>query len=653
MSKKQVGQSIIEFIIAMALASIFLPGLITGLVASREGKAQQQQRLEATILFKEAQEAARIVREDSWSAFAVNGTYHPVVSGNTWNLSSGSQVLNGYTRSIVISDVYRDASGNIVTSGGTLDPSTKKVITTVSWETPLPSSVSSTMYLSRFLGNSTFLQTTEADFNTGTSSGTVVTNTSGGEVILGAGGWGNWCNPGLTIAALDLPKQGVANAIYAIQGQAFAGTGDNASGVSFANISIGNPPYPTAPPSSILGTFDGYKTNDGVFGETNYSYLATDNNFKEVVIVDLTQKDSNNKYLEAGYFNAPGNGSSQSVYVSGNIGFMVSANKLYSFDLSSKTGARPQLGSVTLGASGNRIVVRGSYVFVSLNSSTTQMQIIQASADGSVLNVVGQATLNGLAATSLYVNGDGNRAYIITQSSSTKSELFIVDTETKTGNRPTISSYDTNGMSPKGTTLVPGNKVIVVGTGAEEYQVINITNENAPTRCGGLNIDSGVNGVSAVLEDDGDAYAYIITGDATTEFKIIEGGPGGQFSLSGTFESDTLAYPSVSSPDSVTFNRFLANIAKPSATDITIQIAAADKVDNSCVDANFTFVGPDASANSYFTSTDNSTISGAIPLSVLGNYKNPSFCFRYKVNFVTTDKNNSPVLYDFTANFSP
>lgn len=647
------GQSIIEFIIAMALAAILLPGLITGLVASREGKAQQGQRLEASVLLKEAQEAARVIRENSWSTFSVNGTYQPVVSGNTWSLSSGSQVINGYNRSIIISDVYRDASGTIVATGGIADPSTKKVVSNVSWNTPFSSSVTSTMYLSRILRNNTFLQMTESDFNTGTMSATVVTNTNGGEVILGAGGWGNWCNPGLTIATLDLPKQGVANALYAIQGQAFAGTGNNASGVSFANISIGNPPYPTPPPSTITGTFDGYKTNDGVFGETNYAYLATDNNFKEVVIVDLTQKDANNKYLEVGYFNAPGNGTGKSVYVSGNIGFMISGNRLYTFDLSIKSGSRPQLGSVTLASSGTRVIVNGSYAFISLDSETTQMQIIQIGSGGTVLSVVGQATVAGDDAKSLFINSTATRAYIVTETSLSQRELFIVDISSKTGNRPTISSYDTNGMNPKGITAVPGNKLIVVGTNGEEYQVINVTNETSPSRCGGLNIDSGVNGVSGVLEDDGDAYAYIITGDATSEFKIIEGGPGGQFALSGTFESDTLASPSANNPSTLAFNRFIANIAKPQSTDITIQVAAAEAQNNSCSGVNFTFVGPDATTGNFYTSTDNSTIAGAIPFSSSGSYKNPASCFRYKAYFSTTDKNNSPVLYDFTVNYSP
>jgi len=37
------GQSIIELLIAIAISSILLPGLIQGLTSSREGKAQQKQ----------------------------------------------------------------------------------------------------------------------------------------------------------------------------------------------------------------------------------------------------------------------------------------------------------------------------------------------------------------------------------------------------------------------------------------------------------------------------------------------------------------------------------------------------------------------------------------------------------------------------------
>src|SRR3989344_639751 len=447
------GQSLIELLVTIGLASILLPALLTGLLASREGRAQQEQRLIAMSLLKEGEEVARSVREKDWNEFSLNGTYHPVVSGTSWSLAIGAETIMGYTRQILVEDVNRDSGGSIVASGGSPDPSTKKVTVSVLWGTPIPSRVSSVLYLTRYKSVN-YKETTESDFNAGTKTGVVVTNTDGGEVVLGAGGSGDWCR-------------------------------------------------------------------------------STDTNSKEIVIIDLTQKDSNNKCEESGYFNAPGNGSGNSIYVSGNIGFMSSANKLYTFDLSSKASSRSQLGSISLAGEGNRVVVVGSYAYIAVESSTTQLQIVQIQNGGATLSIVGQAALAAQAAKDVFINSSATTAYIASPLAETQAEFFIVDISTKTGNRPTLGSYGTNGMNPKAVIVTTNNKSIVVGTGGQEYQVINISTESNPSSCGGLDIDAGVNGVSTVIEPDGDAFSYIITGDATAELKIIEGGPGGQYADSG------------------------------------------------------------------------------------------------------------------------
>lgn len=181
------GQSLIEILIAIGLTSVLLPALLTGLVASREGKAQEGQRLEATALLKGAEEAVRSVYGSSWNNVAVNGTYYPEISGSYWVLTScgGScPTINGYTRQLVISDVYRDSGFNVVTSGGTLDPSTKKVEISVSWNTPRVSSVSTTEYLERYLDNASKIHTTQADFNGGSHNNTQTVATGGGAVEL-------------------------------------------------------------------------------------------------------------------------------------------------------------------------------------------------------------------------------------------------------------------------------------------------------------------------------------------------------------------------------------------------------------------------------------------------------------------------------------
>lgn len=633
----------IELLIVIGISAILLPALLVGLLASREGKASQSQRSEAIAILGETIEAVRSVREKGWTAFAVNGTFHPQISGSSWILITGSVTLGGFTRQIVISNLNRNSSGTIVSSGGTPDPSSKKVVVTISWGLPYTSSVTNTLYMTRYLDNNSFTQTTEAEFNAGTKVGTAVTNTLGGEVVLGAGGFGNWCSPNLSISALDLPKNGVANALTAIEGKAFAGTGDNSSGVSFANINISN----TNPPiANIAGTFDGYKTN-GVFGEKNYAYLATDNHSKEVIIIDLNNIVGG-KYQEVGFFNIPGNRNAKSVYVAANIGYVTDdANHLYSFDLSSKSGSRPQLGSLTTDGMGTGIVVVGSYLYVSLYSGVNELQIINVSNPAN-MSVVGWNNPNGREGIALYVNPTGTRTYLVTNQSSDPNqyEFYIIDTSSKTGPREVLGKYDTNGMDPKGISVVTGNKAILVGTGGQEYQVIDISNELNPTKCGGLDIDSGINGVSSVVEEDGDAYSYIITGDAASEFKIIAGGPGGQYAPSGEFISSTF-----DAGYNTAFNRFDVSVNRPATANIKFQIALSNAISGSCTGASFTFVGPDATSATFFeipVTSGTQLFSFTVPQSI-----NPGRCFEYKAYLSTSDSTSTPIFYDFTMNYSP
>ncbi len=648
----QKGQALVELILTIGIMAIILPALFNGFLASRQGKAQQGQRMEAIALLKETEQAVKFIRTTGWTNFASfsgSGALHTTVSGNSWTLTSGSQTTSdGITQQVVVSNVNRDTNGTIVTSGGTSDPSTKKVDITISWSQPYASSITTTLYFTHS-ENITYSETTQTQFNAGTKTGVAVSSTTGtgipddGQVQLSTGGGGNndWCNPILDTNTLDLPKNGVATGMSATLGNAYVGTGENSSGVSFAkvNVSSANPPVP-----SLGYTFDGYKTN-GVFGETNYAYLATDNNSKEVVIMDLNQV-VNGKYVEVGYFNAPGNNNGLEVFVSGNIGYMTNGSTLYTFDLSSKTGSRPQLASIALAGTGNKIFVSGSYAYVAIGGAGTELQIIQVGSGGTSLNVVGQADVNGQAARDVYINSSATRAYLATNSSSSQHELFIIDISSKTGNRPTLGSYEANGMDPQAVTLVPGNLAILVGSGGEEYQVVNTSNEANPVRCGGYDLNVSINGIQSVLDAQGNAYSYLIVA-ANPEFRILEGGLGGGFSASGTFGSQ------IFNPGYQTaFNRFVATITQPSQTTIQMQVASAAQVSGSCNGASYTYVGPNGDPAAYFTPSGN-TITGNIPLGNYNpSYQNPAQCFRYKVFFSTSDTSQTPVFQDVSINYA-
>ncbi|HSX09694.1 MAG TPA: hypothetical protein VLF93_06065 [Candidatus Saccharimonadales bacterium] len=315
------GQMLVELVMAIGIAAIILPALLTGLVTSRQGRPQQQQSLQATELFKETANAVREVRDNSWTTFAVDGTYHPTIVNNAWTLASGSATTNGFTQQVVIGDVYRDTSGNIVSSGGTLDPSTKKVVITVSWSQPQSTTLSATDYLTRTT-NLTHTETTTTDFNAGTLTQAQVTNTAGGEVELANDNRGKWCSPAFSSASIDLPDgppvavaatasastNTIPNDVFA----AVAPTDSISTKLAYLNVTANtDPPVP-----SLIGTWtmDSTKYSAGTFpsgtGLTNsfatndvkyytspsgnlYALLATDDPAHELMAIQIKNNGSN------------------------------------------------------------------------------------------------------------------------------------------------------------------------------------------------------------------------------------------------------------------------------------------------------------------------------------------------------------------------
>lgn len=645
----QSGQSLIELVVAIGISALLIPALFTGLLASRDGKAQLAQRSQATTLLKEANEAIRNIREKGWTTFAVNGTYHPQISGSSWTLANNSEVINGFTRSLVISDVFRDANGTIVSSGGTVDPSTKKVVTTVSWTLPYPSSMQSTTYLTRYLNNLTYIQTTQTDFNAGVNSGTTVAATVGtgipddGQVQLAAGGGGNWCNPGTSVVATyDLPGQGVAEEISATtsatQDIAYITNGGNSSGDAVDGLTISH----TSPPVIANPSSNNEAKAYGIFVDSTGSYVYFNENNPSNHTVRIVNASN---LSDVGYFDVF-HATGTSIFALSNTGYTTVGSTLYSFDVSSKTGSRPQLGSVSLAGTGNRVVVIGTKAYVATSSTTSQLQIIDVS-NPTDMEIIKSINIgNGQGGVDVYVNNTQTYAYVATSYASGNNDFFIIDLN----NTSNIYGYSTNGMNPKGITVVPGNKAILVGSGGTVYQVFDITTPNAAFYCGGMN-PSGVttiNAVAPVIQSSGNAFSYIITDNASAEFQMIAGGPGGQFATSGTFTSSIfdMGYSSA-------VNRFVATVSQPTNTTISLQVAvAAIGSDGTCNTSTYSYIGPDGTSNTYFTPSG-TTIQAQVPLITSDSYQNPGRCLRYKAYFSTTDISSSPTLYDITFNYSP
>ncbi len=130
------GFALIEIIVASTIISLVL--LASGQVAAKTLVASRQALYEsqASFLLSEAAEAVKTIRDTSWATIsgATPGTtYYLSWSGTAWSLTTTPTTDGSFTRTVVFSNVYRDGSDDIATSG-TLDTGTKKVTVTISWQ---------------------------------------------------------------------------------------------------------------------------------------------------------------------------------------------------------------------------------------------------------------------------------------------------------------------------------------------------------------------------------------------------------------------------------------------------------------------------------------------------------------------------------------
>ncbi len=595
------GQLLVELLVAFGIASILIPAIIFGFISGSSGRVQQEQRLKATGLLKEGEEAARSLRDADWSNVATNGTYYPKVSGSSWvwgTVTDGS--IADLTRTVVISDV------------SPADISKKQITVTVAWNNIFPSNLSSTFILARWKNTSSSL----------ISAGTLINQ-----------GNGDWCAPTLSLGSIDLGNA-TPFSISAIQGQVTTGTGQAAAGFTFVDALMSDPPAPATPSATAINTYNGPTKTNNVFTLANYAFIATDSHSKVVDIINLNSV-SGGKYSEAGFFSMGGGAKADTVVASPSTGYFTVGNMLYDFSLSglpntstSRVAIHP--AGLQLPASATKMVVYGNRLYISTTSTTYQLVVVDAANLTFISKPVaapGKIGVNGLGGKSVYVNSTGTRVYLATASSATLKEMFIVNVdETSAGFGNTVGSYDTNGMNPTGIVLTNLPKVIIVGTGGQQYQVVDVTDETNPSECGNLTTAGDLNGVATVFTTAQRAYSYIIANTNSNQLKIIEGGPGGNGSGGGL----TVESPTLDAGHSVTFNRIDVTSLTPTGITATYQVA----------------VSTDCSTYNY--SGNYTTAGGSIPINL-----NPGQCFRYKVTFSGGSGGGSAVSTTVSINYSP
>ena len=149
------GLTLVEVLIATSIILTFLVTLFGVHNIYLKTVSFNVESVKAIYLAEEGLEVVRFLRDSSWtdniSTLALDTDYYLVFESGTWQTTSTNTLIDDtYDRTITLSEVYRDASGDIVSSGGTLDQETKLVTSSVSWENR---SVTSTKFVSTYIVN--------------------------------------------------------------------------------------------------------------------------------------------------------------------------------------------------------------------------------------------------------------------------------------------------------------------------------------------------------------------------------------------------------------------------------------------------------------------------------------------------------------------
>ena len=136
------GVSIIEILVVIVIINVTLVALLGLAAFSLKNSTLVKETNQADFLVQEAFEAVRNFRDGTeWATDGLGnlspGIYHLEKSVDIppkWQLISGSEIINGFSREIEIENVHRDSVSHDIVEIGDPDSETKKVTVTVSWK---------------------------------------------------------------------------------------------------------------------------------------------------------------------------------------------------------------------------------------------------------------------------------------------------------------------------------------------------------------------------------------------------------------------------------------------------------------------------------------------------------------------------------------
>lgn len=140
-----------EVMLGAALFAVFASGVIALLLQGLDMDRLAEEEAIASNYAAEGIEALRSVKNQSFALLSATPSagIDRTGPGGVWAVSGASTSYGKYMRTISIAPVSRDGSGNVVASGGTVDPLSRKITSTVTW--PVTSARTNTVSFASYL----------------------------------------------------------------------------------------------------------------------------------------------------------------------------------------------------------------------------------------------------------------------------------------------------------------------------------------------------------------------------------------------------------------------------------------------------------------------------------------------------------------------
>ena len=624
---KNKGFSIIELLVAITFVSVIITLILTIGAFNSKILKMNEDRISAFFYASEAMEAIKMFAWDELT----EGVYYPYLISNQWQLESGIELLEDrYSRQISIEDVYREnysnghVYGEIVSSGGYLDPDTKKVSVIVSW--PFDGDTEEetvSTYFHRWRAD----RFSQEDWFGGSGQENWIyedrffSNDWGLDVSFSGAatlrsGFLDW-NNGTTTAVYNLPGTATPRDIFELGQKVYVVTNNNTSGPEFYIFDVSNIYAPI-----LLGSYEIGDTVRAVKVKDDYAYLVSHSNSRELIVLNVS--NPYNVSL-ATNFDLSGTSDALDLVIGETELYVMRNNIFYSFSIVDPNNP-VLLGEINISGTARSMALSGNYIFIANNDGNREVQ---------AFNIINPANLEaagiynlpgGIDALDIYVQG--NRAYVSTTTNSNR-EFYVLDVSDPY-NIAFLGSYE-RGVNVNTFAIVGPYALLGASASSEELTVIDVSFPATINKAAGYNLDGYIQAIVANCSN-----IYALTGNTNEEFIIFsteETDCG--YANSGTLESSTFD----TGLEQVVYNWIAWSGIQPANTEIRFQLASS-----ASSSGPWNFAGPDGSGSTYYTNAAQDFIN-------YQHHLNQRY-FRYKLFLSSSSSLDVPLLEKVTISYS-